>query len=164
MRGKYLITGLILLALSLGAGWWRASFAVSQKVESTNQWDELQGVNIDQARYSEIAKALHSADMFPMSAEEEKIKAEIKASGEVEALEDVPKFPSIIGASVLNGVPHVHLLLKDKSLLKVKAGDELDSGWQLKIVDLQRVRAVYGEDEKEFWVTDYDIKAAKDNN
>ena len=162
MQARLLILGVSLAVISLLAGWWRADLSASEVPFNNDKWDALAGT-IDPTHYSKIAENLQGSDIFPIS-RAEATRLEQQAGVETKVIEGVPPFPSIVGASVLNGVPHIHLLLTDKSLLKAKSGDELESGWELISVDLKRVNAVYDEEEHEFSVTNYDVKPAGGEN
>ena len=170
---KYRVAGIFILfaLISMTAGWMRAGFSTSNVLGDVDNWEQLnesQGKAID---YAVISRRLKSSDIFPISREEAKAietRAEFEQGDEEKT---VALFPKILGASVLNGVPHVHLLLPENTLLKAKSGDVLENGWELKSVDLRRVIAVYDNEEQEFSVTDYDIQSvggksggAKTNN
>jgi len=156
MRVRSLICVLSLAGVSLFAGWWQAGFSVSQRSSDNDQWGEIAGVNMNAEDYAKLATMMRQSAMFPISRAEAKRLEELDADSEDNMIEGVPQFPDIIAASVLDGVPHIHLLLSDKTLVKAKSGDELESGWTLKSVDLRQVSAVYGDTEREFWVSNSD--------
>jgi len=162
MKTSWVIISFVFAVLSLMAGWWFAGLSASQKPDTRDQWGDLKGAEFVSEYYAKTAQMLHASDIFPISRAEADRRDAIEAQGAADVVKDVPKFPTIIGASILNNVPHIHLQLQDKSLLKAKSGDTLESGWQLISVDLQRVSAVYGEETQDFWVTDYDVKASSD--
>ena len=158
---RFLVLGLTLAIISLLAGWWRADLAASQVPSIHDEWAGMSGSDISPQQYSVIALRMKASTIFPVSREEAK-RLEQEAGSATTVIEGVPAFPPIVGASVLNGVPHIHLLLEDSTFVKATSGDKLESGWQIISVDLKRVNAVYGDEEHEFLVTNYDVKPAGD--
>jgi len=164
MKGKSLFIIVGLAALSLIAGWWQAELARYTMPQEIDRWDLDFSVEIDSKKYTEVASVLHTSDIFPISKEERESRAELKASDEEFDSDLGREFPMIVGASVLNGVPHIHLRLENETIVTVKSGDELESGWKLLSVGLDQVNAEYNEEKHDFWVTNYNLKTDESEN
>ena len=67
-----------------------------------------------------------------------------------------PPFPVIVAAAIVDGAPHVYLRLGGGKIISAASGFVLESGWELKTVDLTRVLAVYDGQEQEFKITNYE--------
>lgn len=164
MKLKHIFITLLLSALCLVTGWWRAEFARAEMTPEIDQWRLLSNAEIDTKRYAEVVKTMHGTDIFPLSREETLRLEELKLSGALEEQAGRPVFPTIVGASVLNGVPHVHLRIEDNTFTKAKTGDVLESGWELLSVDLNQINAGFDGETYEFWVTNYDVKPEETTN
>lgn len=146
----YLIVFGMIFGLCLG--WLRADAGQADAVSLEDEWTSLERTEIEDGRYAQLTRRLASSRFFARSFDDGADTTEfLDADGNKLA----PPFPKIIGASRLNGVPHVHLQLPDNSLAKGKSGDILASGWELLLVDSERVTAVYEGQEKEFLIADY---------
>jgi len=164
MKLKHIFITLGLSALCLATGWWRAELAGAEMTPQADQWQLLTNTEISSNRYQAVLKTLHASDIFPISREEIKRMEELKLSGALEAQVGQPVFPTIVGASILNGVPHVHLRLEDESFTKAKTGDVLENGWELLSVGLEQINAAFDGESHDFWVTNYDVKLEDTTN
>ena len=133
-------------------GWFRADVGQPDAVSLEDEWTSLERTDIEAGRYAQLTRRLSSSRFFARSFDTE---ADTNEFLDAEGNKLAPPFPKIVGASRLNGVPHVHLLLPDNTFVKGKSGDILANGWELLLVDSERVTAVYEGQEKEFLVADY---------
>ncbi|PHR93584.1 MAG: hypothetical protein COA69_02800 [Robiginitomaculum sp.] len=143
--------------LSALMGWLRAGLA---PVDGSDLRDSWRGGESEEApdTYAILNARLKATGLFPISEQRaEEIADEERAkTGRFELSEGVtPSFPKIEGASIVDGFPQVHLRLEDGQIISAGRGETLELGWTLKMVDLDRVIAVYDGQEHEFKVIDY---------
>lgn len=162
MRLKFIGIIVLMFGAALLIGWWLAGVNIAKTGDVIDPWDSFKIANIEAGEFNAITERLKRSDIFPLSREEANIAEAASKIAVISSEPGLPAFPTIVGSSVLNGEPHIHLLLADDSFLKARSGDSLESGWKLKTVDLKRVLAVYGEDEREFFVTNYDRQSESD--
>ncbi len=67
-----------------------------------------------------------------------------------------PEFPAIRSYSVIDGIPHIHLVTEDAIGIIASEGDVLESGWVIKSLDAISVVAVYGDEEQTINITNYE--------
>ena len=92
---------------------------------------------------------------MPLSPEEQRVLDEeiINTAGlnnnENESLSSpaIPPFPKILGSSRLNQTRYLHVHLPDLKETKLRQGDVLESGWEIKKVDGRQVIAVFDGEE-----------------
>jgi len=63
--------------------------------------------------------------------------------------------PKIGGAKTVRNVRHVSLIGEDNVIQTVKAGDVLDSGWEIKSINRKRVIAVFDGQELDIPINSY---------
>lgn len=147
----------LLLVLSVVLGWVRSDVDSAGSAQGVDAWAKNAATLHSPVQYDELTARLKASGLFPMS--QKRIDARIArqngGTGGGIAGVDAPPFPAIIAASIINGMPRIHLRLGDGNIIAAVSGDTLESGWQLKTVDLSRVLAVYDGEEQEFKVTNY---------
>lgn len=147
----------VVFVLSALMGWLRAGLA---PVDGSNLSDSWRNGEVEEASdtYTILNARLKATGLFPISEERaEELADEERAKTEQFEVNDgvTPPFPKIEGASIVDGLPQVHLRLEDGQIISAGRGETLESGWTLKMVDLDRVIAVYDGQEHEFKVIDY---------
>ena len=106
--------------------------------------------------YKRLKTLLKSSQFFPSFTQEEIDAEEAAAQLAADANKSAaPPFPKVIGASRLNNVAYIHLQEPDLSLLKVKQGDVLESGWEIISVDDETLIAVFDQEEINIPVISY---------
>ncbi len=141
-----------LLIASAALGWMRAGTSAGTRAADVDGWNALNYAPLSRASYAKMAARLKSAQLLPLSRIEEKILA--NGGGPNTAVlgsKNTPPFPRILGYSL----PHVLTEGPDKTTLKFKKGDVLDSGWEIKTVDRKRVIAVFDGEDFEFPIIAY---------
>lgn len=148
-----LVTGVLIL--SGVVGWWRAGVNAADVPLDRDMWAQFNVTELGGQEYAAIATRLKASDIFPLSREETAAVANASVAQTQAVEEGLPPFPKIISAFAPDGVPSVTLLLADNSMQTVVSGDSVEPGWELKLVDSQRVIAVYEGEEREFPVINY---------
>jgi len=152
---------LIVLLLASGAlGWLRAGTLAGPQPPALDGWNNQKYISIPDSEYKRLKTLLKSSQLLPSLSKEELGAEEVAAQLAAEANgTSAPPFPKVIGASRLNNVAYIHLQEPDLSLIKVKQGDVLDSGWEILSVDGDKLIAVFDEEEISIPVITY-LKAA----
>lgn len=160
------IIGLALI-VSAAWGWLRANTDHDARIQRGDAWARNAAVLNAQPDFADITARLKASGLFPMSKKRidalEQQSNGANSNGGGIAGGAAPVFPTIIVASVVDGVAKVHLRLADGTIISAASGDTLESGWRLKTVDLNRVIAVYDEEEQEFKVTNYKERESDDD-
>ncbi len=156
----------VMCLLCAMVGWLGASVKSENSAQLRDDWESfIDGLDVSQD-YDIFEARLKGTGFFPLSTlrseERARLKAEALANAETPTTQ-APEFPDIIGSSTINGEFRVHLRLAEGEIATVKNGDILESGWQLKIVDSDRILAVYEGEEQEFKVTDYNAFEKQDD-
>jgi len=145
---------LLLLIASGVLGWLRAGTSAGARTAELDSWSTLQSGAMGTAEYKALAKQLKQSALLPLSRKEQKAREEAATklaastspAGQA-AARPVPPFPKILGGSRLNRTHYVHVLAADNSLTKLRGGDVLESGWEIKTVDRRQVIAVFDGEE-----------------
>ena len=157
---RFLPILIVLLLASAALGWLRAGTLAGPQPPAIDGWDNHKYISIPDSEYKRLKAVLKSSQFLPSFTQEEldaeDAAAQIVAGANKSA---APPFPKVIGASTLNNVAYIHLQELDLSLLKVKQGDVLDSGWEILSVDDDKLIAVFDEEEINIPVITY-LKAA----
>jgi len=149
---------LIVLALmgSAALGWLRAGTSAGAQPPAADGWDTMQYNTLSDKDYDSIAAKVKASALLPLSLREEQKRGNDEVNTQT-ALgpTDAPPFPKILGFSVSNTITQVHLLGPEDSLLKAKAGDVLDSGWEIKSIGRKGVSAVFDGQDIEVPIVSY---------
>ncbi len=155
MRERFIKISAGALVLAAVIGWLQAGPAVVDVTSAADPWQDLSaGENVGEL--DAISERLKLSGLFPLSQAEADKRAALIAQNPAEGAGGVPAFPTIIAVSTLGGLPQVHLRLADNQNIVAGAGETLVSGWTLKMIDLERVIAVYEGQEQEFKVVNYE--------
>ncbi len=142
-----------LSALAFSLGWYKSSVDVGAVPDLNDNWSDGAYVNRPQTAsvYAALLSGINSNQILPLSAEEAAaIASGTGQGGDVDPSDPsyVPPFPEIVSVSAINGETRVHLRLDDETVQYAIEGERLDSGWQLKTVDLTHIVAVFDEGER----------------
>ncbi|HFB55300.1 MAG TPA: hypothetical protein ENJ46_05195 [Hellea balneolensis] len=148
-----LIVGVALFGGILGA--LSASQDVVDVDVKADEWQVVQMPGASTEYFNAMVQRIMASGILPVSREKLQRQAALAAQNTDVLETGIPKFPEIIGASDIDGIPKVHLRLKGNRIISATSGDVLETGWQLKTVDLERVIAVYEGEEQTFSVTNY---------
>ncbi len=144
----------VICLMSVAAGWLTARIKSEGSAQLKDNWERaIDGLDVTRD-YDMLEARLKETGFFPLSTTRSAEQDRLRAEAELRAAE-TPKFPDIIGSSIINGKPRVHLRIAEDEIVTVQSGGVLESGWQLKMVDYDRILAVYGDEEQEFKVTNY---------
>lgn len=151
------------LAVSALLGWLRAGLVEVHGAHVDTAW--LYGESSIEVSdpYGPLVARLKASGFFPLSPLRQAERAEMQTGDEHEGDGSVPVFPAIVAASIADGVPQVYLRSDDGVVTAASGGETLESGWQLKMVDLNRVIAVYDGQESEFKITNYKEREGRVN-
>jgi len=147
---------LIILACAVSAalGWMRAGTSAGVQTPTVDGWDALQYKPPTKREYRAIAAQLKASSLLPLSLIEER-RGSAPAAAAVETAGALPNFPKIGGAKTVRNVRHVSLIGEDNVIQTVKAGDVLDSGWEIKSINRKRVIAVFDGQELDIPINSY---------
>lgn len=153
MSPKLIAVAVGLSALAFSLGWYKSSVDVGAVPDLNDNWSDGAYVNRPQtaSTYATLLSAINANQILPMSAEDSAAAVSTAGQGgEVDPSDPsyVPPFPEIVSVSEINGETRVHLRLDDETVQYAVAGQRLDSGWQLKTVDLTHIVAVFDEEER----------------
>ena len=145
---RFLPIVIVLLLISAAVGWLRAGTLAGPQPPALDGWGDHKYISIPDSEYERLKAVLKSSQFLPSFTQEELDAEDLaaKLAEEASALA-APPFPKVIGASRLNNVAYIHLQEPDLSLLKVKQGDVLDSGWEIISVNSGTLTAVFDEEE-----------------
>ena len=146
---------IILLLMASGVlGWLHAGTSAGARSGEIDNWSTLQSDSMSSSEYKELAKQLKKSALLPLSRKEQIALEEAaikRAKNNYVAARPsqraAPPFPKILGSSRLNKRHYVHVLIPDKGMKKIRRGDVLESGWEIKTVDRRQVIAVFDEEE-----------------
>ncbi len=156
MNQKWLQIGGAVLVSSLIVGWLGAGYGVANQTGSQVNWPYDKAEETSLVDYPSLQQRLKSSGLFPVSSTRlAELAAEAAAAEPEEDENGLRPFPTIVAASMVDGIAQVHLRLADEQIIVARAGDTLRSGWTLKMVDLIRVIAVSGDQQQEFKIADY---------
>ncbi len=146
----------IVLACALCAafGWMRAGTSAGQQAPTVDGWDSLQYNPLSKQAYSTIAAQLKASSLLPLSLIEER-KGPSPEDSAVKTPGTLPDFPKIGGAKTVKNIRHVSLIGADNVIRTVKAGDVLESGWEITSVSRKSVFAVFDGQELEIPINSY---------
>lgn len=152
-RFLYIVSvGLVLSAL---LGWLRGRLPDVGDETIVDGWSYGETLPATTGVYDALNSRLKATGMFPKSLV--RLKA-IQAKNGQESVDEkkIPPFPVIVAVGIVDKIAQVHLRLEDGRIMPAKSGDVLESGWELKLVDLNKVIAVYYDEEFEFQITNYE--------
>ena len=153
---KRLILPICLLFVAATAvGWVQAGTSAGARPAKTDNWSTLKADRLSKIEYIQLAEKLKQSGFLPLSPEEQRVLDEeiINTAGlnnnENESLSStaIPPFPKILGSSRLNQTRYLHVYLPDLKEAKLRQGDVLASGWEIKKVDGRHVIAVFDGEE-----------------
>ena len=155
MIRRVLPLALCLIAVSAILGWLRAGTVAGERPPSADGWEQMQYAPPSKAEYKKMAAKLKASSLLPLSRiEERKINIEGAAESE-ETTSDVPDFPKVGGAKTVRNTRYVSLVGKDNTIVTIKAGDVLDSGWEIKSISPRSVLAVFDGQDLEIPINSY---------
>lgn len=143
------------LAICAIIGWFRSGLAPATGAQMRDAWVHGDG-GAEKVQYLKVAKRLKKTGLFPAS---KRLGVGEAAGGGIKGSngKGAPApFPVIVAAAIVDGAPHVYLRLAGGKIIPAASGFVLESGWELKTVDLTRVLAVYDGQEQEFKITNYE--------
>ncbi len=145
-----------LLIASAALGWMRAGTSAGSRSAGLDGWNAQSYAPLSSAEYTEMVTRLKNAQLLPLSFREEKTLA-AEDGADTTDIDDknTPSFPRILAYDR----PYIYVEGPEKTRVKFKKGDVLDSGWEIKTVDRKHVIAVFDGEEFEFPVIPY-LKAA----
>jgi len=151
--------GFALAAVAIGAiAGWNLSHTKHTDASDNDAWQSFETSLTKQKDISEIARQIKTSGIIrKFRSGEEEEKADV-----IEAEKDgVPPLPEIIGTSVVNGIPQVHIKMPDAPPISLVQGDSLESGWFLETVNLKGIVLKYEDTEKSVWLKNYDLIAER---
>lgn len=152
----FIIAWLILMPV---LGWFQSSVSQSPVTRGADVWPTDMGSQSSDVNVQTLRNILKGSGMFPAgrtSVTGPQGQAGEHGEGVQPQAPIAPPFPTIIAASKVNGVHQVHLRTAAQKTVYAVAGDRLESGWMIKTVDPGYITAVFGEDEKEFKIRNYE--------
>jgi hypothetical protein len=120
-----------------------------------DEWQAAQKSGISAEYFAQVTQRIIASELLPVSRDKLQQQAALAAQNTDNVETGMPKFPTILAVSQNDGIPKVHLRLADNSIISATNGDVLETGWQLKTVDLERVIAVYEGEERTFNIANY---------
>ena len=141
------------IATGVIAGW-SQSHTKHADVSDNDVWQTFETSIVGQKDIAETVRNIKTSGIirkFPTREEEQ--KADV-----IEAEKDgLPPLPEIIGTSVVNGIPQVHIKMPDAPPISLVQGDTLESGWLVETVNLNGIILKYEDVEQSVLVKDYDL-------
>ncbi|MBL4591754.1 MAG: hypothetical protein JKY96_07320 [Phycisphaerales bacterium] len=153
MSRRFMRIFAFVLVVSVFIGWLRAGLVVVDSARAATAWPYGETLSEVSDPYAALVARVKASGFFPLSPLR---LAERQTPGQQDNDEGIPPFPKIVAASIVDGMPRVYLRSKDGIVKAAGGGETLESGWQLKTVDLHRVIAVYDGQESEFQITKYE--------
>lgn len=147
---------ILLLIASASLGWFRAGTIAGPRAAEVDGWDALQHGQPSDADYKAMAAKFKQSALLPLTT-----RLEIENAANAAALQTAagplaaPPFPQIVGSSRINNARVIHVILADNTLTKLRQGEVLESGWEIKTVDRKRVIAVFDGEELEIPIIAY---------
>ncbi|MGB0906117.1 MAG: hypothetical protein ACPGVT_01390 [Maricaulaceae bacterium] len=153
-RNLFLATGLV--GFSFVLGWARAGINAGPQEPDMLEWVNPAASVININTYKEMGERIRATQLFPISAQQAR-QAALRASQETQVVDvpGPPLFPEIVGFSVVDKVPYVHLLLREGGLMKATEGQSLKNGWFIKSIDRKNVIARYDDKDEKFPIIKY---------
>jgi hypothetical protein len=147
MTRKTLLFILALCGFSAALGWWRADPSATSQGAVIDGWDAMQHHPLSESAYTKMARQVKASSLLPISRIAEMRANSSGASTAPTQSTTAGKFPKVLSRSAINRVPHVILQGPDNGLIKVKAGDTLESGWTIKAIEKNEIIATFETEE-----------------
>ena len=152
---RFILPICLLFVAATTVGWVQAGTSAGARPAKTDNWSTLKADRLSKIEYIQLAEKLKQSGFLPLSPEEQRVLDEeiINTAGlnnnENESLSStaIPPFPKILGSSRLNQTRYLHVYLPDLKETKLRQGDVLASGWEIKKVDGRHVIAVFDGEE-----------------
>jgi len=147
---KRLLPFIIIALIASGVlGWLRAGTSAGPQPPTADGWEALQYQPPSAGDYQAMAARLKATSLLPLSRIAERKLGNSPEAPTVAGPGNAPPFPKIASSYVINSTRYVQLLGTDKTMQKVKAGDVLENGIEIKSIDRRRVLAVFDGEEIE---------------
>lgn len=168
MRYK-LVTGLVCL-LSIVTGALYANLETEGTPLYTDDWsyDAPLPRETLTAQYQQMLEGIEKSNMFPKpEGFVEPPKANSDNNDPANNPDDplyIPDFPEILSVAIVDGAGRLSLRGEENTAIYASEGDVLNSGWQVKAIDLTRVTVVFGAIERELTINYNTQNEARDAN
>jgi hypothetical protein len=149
------LIGFAICALLSGGvmGWLLSDINVSE-VSDNDVWHSFEASLETQKTISETADIIKSSGIIRKFSTRTELQA-----GDAEGVEQdgAPPLPKIIGTSVVNGTPQVHLKMLEGPPIALIQGESLENGWLLKTINLKGAIFQYEDTERSVLLREYDL-------